>query len=309
LAASTGVTPANHGRLPALPISSIAIGPNMPTIGSHKDPGIFVPFFSSNSRKDLFQMSRRTQSLSLIAALSLLLAHHSASWAQGGLPQGQPGQTPASPAVGGPVDDATYKQQVSYMLGQNVGRDLLQNQVDCNLESFIAGVTDALRGAPPKWSEAELQTCRARFEQEMRQKMMGRMQQAAEKNKQEEAAFLAKNAQAEGVQTTPSGLQYKVLKQGTGATPALTDGVRCHYRGTLLDGTEFDSSYGGEPAEFPVDQVIPGWTEALQKMKVGDKWQLFVPADLAYGATPPGPPIQPNSLLIFEVELLGINGN
>jgi FKBP-type peptidyl-prolyl cis-trans isomerase FklB len=253
-------------------------------------------------------MNCLAKKLSLLAGLLLLLAHNSACWAQDGLPQGQTGQLPASPVAGENLGDATYKQQISYMLGQNVGRDLRQNQVDCVLESFFAGVTVALQGGAPKWSEAELQACRARFEQEMRQKMMGRMQEAGDKNQKEAAAFLSKNAQVQGVQTTPSGLQYKVLKQGNGPSPALTDKVRCHYRGTLLDGTEFDSSYGGEPAGFPVDQVIPGWTEALQKMKVGDKWQLFVPADLAYGATPPGPPIQPNSLLIFEVELLGIDG-
>jgi FKBP-type peptidyl-prolyl cis-trans isomerase len=257
-------------------------------------------------------MNCLTQSLSLLAALSILLSSDSASWAQGGLPTGQPGQpaqSPGGPAAAAPVDDATYHQQVSYMLGQNVGRDLRQNQIDCHVESFMAGVTDALRGAPPKWSDAEMQVCRTRFEQEMRQKMMGRMQQAGDKNQKEADAFLAKNGQTQGVQTTPSGLQYKVLKQGNGPTPALTDKVRCHYRGTLLNGTEFDSSYGSDPAEFAVNEVIPGWTEALQKMKVGDKWQLFVPADLAYGATPPpGAPIEPNSLLVFEVELLGING-
>jgi len=253
-------------------------------------------------------MNRLTHSLSLIAALSLLLASNSASWAQGGVPpQGQPGQAPGGAAAGRPLDDATYQQQISYMLGQNVGRDLRQNEIDCHLDSFMAGVADALRGAPPKWSDAEMQSCRARFEQEMRQKMMGRMQAAAGKNQKEADAFLAKNAQVQGVQTTPTGLQYKVLKQGNGPTPAATDTVRCHYRGTLLDGTEFDSSYDGDPAEFAVNEVIPGWTEALQKMKVGDKWQLFVPADLAYGVEG-RPGIEPNSLLVFEVELLGING-
>lgn len=254
-------------------------------------------------------MNHQTQYLLSLATLLLLVACGPTAWAQGGLPQGQPGQGPGGPAAGGPVDDVTYKQQISYMLGQNVGRDLRQNEIDCDVESFVAGVTDALRGGPSKWSDAELKACRARFEQEMQQKMMGRMQAAAGKNQQEAAAFLAKNAQVQGVQTTPSGLQFKVLKQGNGASPAPTDKVRCHYRGTLLNGTEFDSSYDGDPAEFAVNEVIPGWTEALQKMKVGDKWQLFVPADLAYGATPPpGAPIGPNSLLVFEVELLGING-
>jgi FKBP-type peptidyl-prolyl cis-trans isomerase len=194
------------------------------------------------------------------------------------------------------------------MLGQNVGRDLKKNEIQCDMQSFMAGVSDALSGAQPKWTAAQMAACQSRFETEMRQKMMARMQSAAERNTKDEAAFLAQNAQAEGVQSMPSGLQFKVLKQGNGATPGLTDSVQCHYRGTLLDGTEFDSSYGGEPARFPVNGVIPGWTEALQRMKVGDKWQLFVPAKLAYGANPPGPPIEPNSMLVFEVELLGVDG-
>jgi FKBP-type peptidyl-prolyl cis-trans isomerase len=239
-----------------------------------------------------------------LVGILLHLALQSAAWAQGTLPQAPPAV--AAPAA--PADEATYRQQVSFLLGQNVGRDLKQNEIQCDMQSFMAGVQSGFAGTPGQWSDAELQTCRARFEQEMREKMMGRMQAAAGKNQQEAQAFLAKNAQVPGVQSTPTGLQYKVLKQGTGATPALTDKVRCHYRGTLLNGTEFDSSYGGEPAEFPVDGVIPGWTEALQKMKVGDKWQLFVPGDLAYGPNPPGPPIEPNSMLVFEVELLGIDG-
>jgi FKBP-type peptidyl-prolyl cis-trans isomerase FklB len=221
--------------------------------------------------------------------------------------QAQP-QAGGAPAAGVPLDDATYSQQVSYMLGQNIGNDLRENQIDCNLENLMAGISDALRGAPPKWNDAQLAACRQRFEQEMQRKSTSRLQTMADQNAKQSAQFLAENGKQEGVQTTSSGLQYKVLKQGSGASPALTDVVRCHYRGTLLDGTEFDSSYSGEPAEFPVNRVIPGWTEALQKMKVGDKWQLFVPADLAYGMQPPGPPIEPNSLLVFEVELLGING-
>jgi FKBP-type peptidyl-prolyl cis-trans isomerase len=241
----------------------------------------------------------------LITGPALLLAGVSACWAQG-TPQAQPGQAPgATPAA---ADDATYRQQLSYMLGQNVGRDLKKNEIQCDMQSFMAGVSDALSGAQPKWTAAQMAACQSRFETEMRQKMMARMQSAAERNTKDEAAFLAQNAQAEGVQSMPSGLQFKVLKQGNGATPGLTDSVQCHYRGTLLDGTEFDSSYGGEPARFPVNGVIPGWTEALQRMKVGDKWQLFVPAKLAYGANPPGPPIEPNSMLVFEVELLGVDG-
>lgn len=243
-----------------------------------------------------------------LASWTLLLAAQSALWAQGGAPGGLPGQQPAAGQPAGSAADLAYRQQLGYMLGQNVGRDLRQNEIQCDMQSFMAGVSDALSGAQPKWTEQQLTSCRTRFEEEMKQKMMNAMQSAGDKNKKEEAAFLAQNAKAEGVQTTPTGLQFKVLKQGTGVSPALTDTVQCHYRGTLIDGTEFDSSYGGDPARFPVNRVIPGWTEALQKMKVGDKWQLFVPAELAYGATPPGPPIEPNSMLIFEVELLGVDG-
>lgn len=245
------------------------------------------------------------RSFAPLATLALLLAGESACWAQAGVPGSLPGQ---SPAAGVPAaDEATYRQQVGYLLGRNVGRDLKQNDIQCDMQSFLAGVSDGLSGAQPKWTDQQLAACEARFQQEMQQKMMIRAQSIGDQNKKEEAAFLAQNAKAEGVQTTPTGLQYKVLKQGAGVSPAATDVVKCHYRGTFLDGTEFDSSYGGEPASFPVNQVIPGWTEALQKMKVGDKWQLFVPGELAYGADG-RPGIPPNSMLVFEVELLGVNG-
>jgi len=222
-----------------------------------------------------------------------------------------PGQQPAAgnPATGGaaPLDAASYSQQLSYMLGQNIGNDLRENEVAIDLQSLIAGVTDGLSGAKSRLTDAQLMACQQRFSEEMRSKATNRVQQSADQNAKQAAAFLAQNAKQPGVQTTPSGLQYKVLAQGNGATPGLTDKVRCHYRGTLIDGTEFDSSIGGEPAQFPVNQVIPGWTEALQKMRVGDKWQLFVPADLAYGVEG-RPGIEPNSLLIFDIELLGIDG-
>jgi FKBP-type peptidyl-prolyl cis-trans isomerase len=148
-----------------------------------------------------------------------------------------------------------------------------------------------------------------RFQQEMQQREQARMQamQAmAEKNKRDGAAFLAENKTKPGVQVTPSGLQYRVIQKGEGPAPTANDTVQCHYRGTFLNGTEFDSSYRrGEPAEFPVTRVIPGWTEALQLMHVGDKWQLFIPSDLAYG--PDGDRgIAPNETLLFEIELLGI---
>ena len=147
-----------------------------------------------------------------------------------------------------------------------------------------------------------------RFSQEMRTKEASRVQDEATKNQQQATAFLTQNGRKEGVQTTPSGLQYKVIQQGRGATPTINDTVKCNYRGTLLDGTEFDSSTKqGGPQSFPLKRVIPGWTEALQKMHVGDKWQLYVPAKLAYGMNPPpGTPIEAGSLLVFDIELLDI---
>ena len=136
---------------------------------------------------------------------------------------------------------------------------------------------------------------------------MQRIQQEAAKNQQEEQAFLTQNKSRQGVQTTPSGLQYRVIQQGNGPSPTVNDTVKCNYRGTLLNGTEFDSSTRqGGPASFPLKRVIPGWTEALQKMHVGDKWQLYVPSKLAYGMQPPGPPIEAGSMLVFDIELLGI---
>jgi FKBP-type peptidyl-prolyl cis-trans isomerase FklB len=223
----------------------------------------------------------------------------------GGPAEGLPGAEP-----GAPVSDALYQQQVSYALGRNIGGDLKQNEIQCDFESLLAGIRDAVTEAKPKWTEQELEGAMRRFEQEMQQKSMARLQAASAKNKQQEAAFLAENKKKEGVQTTPSGLQYKVVKQGNGPSPTLKDKVRCNYRGVLLNGTEFDASerHGG-PAEFMVGQVIPGWTEALQKMHVGDKWQLFIPSGLAYDMEPPpGSAIEPGSMLVFEIELLGIDG-
>jgi FKBP-type peptidyl-prolyl cis-trans isomerase FklB len=200
-------------------------------------------------------------------------------------------------------------QQVSYGIGQNMAGQLKDSGIEgLDINALLAGITDALSGAKPKWSQEQLRPSLTRFSQEMRQKAMARMTQQAAKNKKEADDFLAQNAKREGVQTTASGLQYVVLKQGNGKSPMLKDTIRCHYKGTLLNGTEFDSTVGtGQPAEFQVGPpLIEGWIEALQKMHVGDKWRLFVPPQLAYGMEPPGPPIEPNSLLVFEIELLEI---
>jgi FKBP-type peptidyl-prolyl cis-trans isomerase len=219
---------------------------------------------------------------------------------------GAPGTPrPAAPA---PLDESTYRQQTSYALGRNFAANLKENEIQCDLQFLLAGISDVLQEAEPKWSDAELEAALERFGREMQQKAMARMQREAAENEKQATAFLAQNAKRDGVQTTPSGLQFRVLRQGDGVSPTLGDRVRCNYRGMLLDGTEFDNSarHGG-PAEFGVNEVIPGWTEALQKMKVGDKWQLFVPPRLGYDLNPPpGAPIGPNSLLVFEIELLDV---
>lgn len=257
---------------------------------------------------------------SLISGLGLVSILTAAVFAQNNSPAGgQPGgrraaeeapagaQSTAQGGGAGGAQDQQYMAQVGYALGRNFAMQLKENQIECDFNSLLSGLSDALRGTQPKWSDQELDAVMQRFGEDMRQKSMMRMQQQVAKNKQAEAAFLAQNAKREGVQTTPSGLQYRVVQQGQGASPTPNDHVKCNYKGTLLDGTEFDNSarHGG-PAEFGVREVIPGWTEALQKMHVGDKWQLFVPAKLAYGMSPPGPPIEAGSMLVFEIELLEI---
>ena len=235
----------------------------------------------------------------------------------GGQPQGQqpgfqqPGaalnNAPANAAAPGASRDPAFLQQVSYGLGRNFAMNLKDNEIDVDFNALMAGISDTLRGAQLKFTEQQLETALKQFGQEMQQKGMQRIQQMAGKNQQEAANFLAQNGKQQGVQTTPSGLQYRVLRQGNGPSPTLGDRVKCNYKGTLLNGTEFDSSArSGGPAEFGVGQVIDGWKEALQKMHVGDKWQLFVPPKLAYDLDPPRPPIEPGHMLVFEIELLDI---
>ncbi|MGA9450046.1 MAG: FKBP-type peptidyl-prolyl cis-trans isomerase [Verrucomicrobiia bacterium] len=200
------------------------------------------------------------------------------------------------------------KQKTSYALGVNIGSSLKAQELDLDAKALAAGVADAL-GGKPALTEEEVRDTLMKLRQDVAAKSAAEAAKYADgaKNLKDGEAFLAENAKKEGVKTTPSGLQYKVLKSGTGEMPKKTDTVTVHYTGTLIDGTVFDSSVQrGQPATFPVGGVIPGWTEALQMMKVGDKWQLFLPAKLAYGEQSPSPKIGPNSTLIFEVELLGI---
>jgi FKBP-type peptidyl-prolyl cis-trans isomerase len=201
----------------------------------------------------------------------------------------------------------SQKEKISYTLGTDVAKSVKQIGVDIDPEIFTKGVKDALAGTKSLMTEEEMKTVMTAFKQEMTAKQMEKNQKAGEKNKKEGEAFLAENKKKAGIKTLPSGLQYKVMKEGTGKTPKKTDKVSCQYQGTLIDGSEFDSSYKrGTPATFPVDGVIPGWTEALQMMKVGSKWQLFIPSKLAYGDRGAGPIIGPNSVLIFTIELLSI---
>jgi FKBP-type peptidyl-prolyl cis-trans isomerase FklB len=232
-----------------------------------------------------------------LLALALAIALSSA-WviAQESLPGPGAAQDAAAPK--------TDARHYSYAIGLDIGTSFRNDEVELDVESLLAGLKDGLAKADPKYSQELCQLALERLSAEREQKM----RQAAEGNRQPNLDYLAKNAKAEGVQTTKSGLQYKVLNQGNGASPTARDTVVVHYRGQLIDGTEFDSSLGGEPARLPVGRVIQGWSEALQLMSVGDKWQLVIPAELGYGEQGAGGVIPPHATLIFEVELLGIEG-
>jgi FKBP-type peptidyl-prolyl cis-trans isomerase FklB len=212
--------------------------------------------------------------------------------------------TLASPLFGQekspPLKD--QKDKFSYSIGVNIGSNLSKQNIPVNPDAITAGIKDAIAGKP-QLTPDQIKEVMATFEKDMEQKQKA----AGEKNAAEGAKFLEENKKKEGVKTTGSGLQYKVLKQGSGAQPKESDTVTVNYRGTLINGTEFDSSYKrGQSATFPLSGVIKGWTEGLQLMKVGSKYQLFVPPNLGYGDRAVGPDISPNSTLIFEVELLDI---
>ena len=204
----------------------------------------------------------------------------------------------------------TFKDKASYIMGQNLGKQMSMQKTNIVLDKVILGLNDAFKGNPSKLTQQQVQEVVTEFQQRAmkeKQEKQAKAKAQGDNNKQEGSAFLAANKKKDGVKTLASGLQYKILKKGTGATPKTSDTVVTHYRGNLIDGRVFDSSYKrGQPASFPVTGVIKGWTEALQKMKVGGKWQLFVPSELAYGERGAGKLIGPNSVLIFEIELLDI---
>jgi FKBP-type peptidyl-prolyl cis-trans isomerase FklB len=192
---------------------------------------------------------------------------------------------------------------MSYIIGMDMGKNLKDQSIDIDQAALARGIKDALSGGKSSLTDEEIRQTMTAFQKEM----MAKSQALGEKNKKEGEAFLAGNKKKQGVITLPSGLQYKVISAGKGKKPKPTDTVTVQYRGTLIDGTEFDSSYRrGQPATFPVNGVIPGWTEALGLMQEGAKWQIFVPSNLAYGEKGTGGQIGPNATLIFEVELISI---
>jgi FKBP-type peptidyl-prolyl cis-trans isomerase len=233
-------------------------------------------------------------------------------------PAAKAGQT-AKPRTQSVLTLKTQKDKASYAVGLNVGRNLgaqlHQQSVDLDQAILLRGMKDALAGGKTLLTDDEAKAVLTQLQTEVRTKQQEKMkveqekmEVAAKENKKEGAEFLEANKTKEGVVALPSGLQYKILTEGTGPKPTATDTVSCNYRGTLLNGTEFDSSYKrGQPASFPLTGVIKGWTEALQLMPVGSKWQLFIPSDLAYGERgDPRSGIGPGATLIFEVELLSI---
>lgn len=200
------------------------------------------------------------------------------------------------------------KEKISYIIGRDMAANFQKQGLEIDPEVFLQGFKEATAGQKSQLSPEDSQSAMMELQQLMASRQNAVDGRQGDINQQEGAAFLAENKNKEGVVALPSGLQYQVLNQGSGKSPSKNDSVTTHYHGTLLDGTVFDSSYErGEPATFPVNGVIAGWTEALQKMKEGDKWRLFIPSNLAYGTRGAGGDIGPNATLIFDVELLSVN--
>jgi FKBP-type peptidyl-prolyl cis-trans isomerase FklB len=235
-----------------------------------------------------------TKPLSLCCGLLLLAA--------GAVHAQQPAAQPAAGAKPESLND-----RASYIIGLNLGRSLKTQEVPVSTDLIIQGLRDGLAAGQVLLSDEEIQATMQDFQKEMLAKQQAKAKAAGEKNTKEGEEYLAKNKARKEVTTTASGLQHEVLKEGTGPSPKPTDQVTVHYKGTLIDGTVFDSSYDrNEPATFAVNQVIPGWVEALQLMKQGGKSRVVIPAGLAYGESGAGPTIGPNSTLIFEIELLNV---
>ncbi len=275
-------------------------------------------------------MRTLTTVVTTLAIGGMLVSSHAQQTPAAKTEQTPPAKTPATPAAQTPKATAsktpaaktpgaattknagalvlkTQKDKFSYALGMNVGMGMHQRGVEVDPNLVAQGMKAALAGGKTLLTQEEAQAALMAVQNEVQKKQQEKMQVAGEANKKEGDAFLAANKTKEGVVTLPSGLEYKILTAGTGPKPTASDSVVCNYKGTLLDGKEFDSSYKrGQPATFPVSGVIKGWTEALQLMPVGSKWQLVIPPSLAYGEHGAGGEIGPNATLIFEVELLSI---
>jgi FKBP-type peptidyl-prolyl cis-trans isomerase FklB len=217
--------------------------------------------------------------------------------------QGSAAKTPAN----GSAELKTEKDKMSYAIGMEMGKGVKTQGIDIDPELLMRGLRDALSDKGSLMSDDELRVVITKLQNDVRQKQMAAQQASAAENKAKGEAFLAENAKKDGVVSLPDGLQYKILTAGTGKKPAESDTVLCNYKGTFIDGTEFDGSEkAGKPVPFQVKGVIPGFKEALQLMPVGSKWQVFIPAGLAYGDRGAGNVISPNSALVFEIELVNI---
>jgi len=222
-------------------------------------------------------------------------------------PAAQPAAPPAPAGPPSPGANWSLEEKAGYIIGLNLGNNLRQQEIPVTADQIIKGLRDGLGNAKAQLADTEIQATMTEFQQQMMAKQQAKSKALGDKNKKEGEDFLAANKAKPGVKTTASGLQYEVIQEGTGPTPKKTDKVTVNYKGSLLDGKVFDSSYDrGQPVTFGVGQVIPGWVEALQLMKVGSKYKLTIPSALAYGENGAGNQIGPNSVLQFDVELLKI---
>jgi FKBP-type peptidyl-prolyl cis-trans isomerase FklB len=250
----------------------------------------------------------------LTLSAALLVAAAGAAHGQSGQPAQKPAASTAQPAPAAAQPSTapsgkpeSLQDKASYVIGLNLGKSLKTNDIQANTDLILKGLRDGLSGGQALLTEEEMQATMQSFQQQVMAQQEAKKKVQGDKNKTEGEAFLAKNKARPGVKTTASGLQYEVLTEGTGPTPKATDTVTVNYKGTLMDGTTFDSSYDRhEPATFVLNQVIPGWTEGVQLMKVGSKYKFYIPAALGYAERGAGNVIGPNAPLVFEVELVSI---
>ncbi len=243
-------------------------------------------------------MKKYALPLALLSAITLQACNQQSSAPEAAAP---------AAAASATVTLETTQQRLSYGIAYGLGQRMAADSVPMDIDAFTAGLRDALEGGEPRMTQEEITTEMQAYQEKMAAEQQVVQAEMATANAAAAAAYLAENATVEGVVVTESGLQYQIIEAGEGAMPSADDTVEVHYRGTLVDGTEFDSSYSrGQTVSFGVGQVIPGWTEALQLMPVGSKWKLGIPPELGYGAGGAGQMIGPNSALIFEVELVSI---